>query len=244
MTSYKVLICDFDGTLADTRASVAICVRRTLEELCGASAALGDGEIEAVLARGATLRGTFEQFIGQLVSGQSVTVDACVARYRQHYAAEGLRWTTLFPGVRASLAYARSVGVKLAIVSNKGEAALHAALKHFDLSGYFELVLGEQTDLPPKPAPDLFEQRILPFFASANRAEMLFVGDTSADLLFARNCGIDACWVTYGHGKPDACRALKPRYEIETFQALEGCFPARSQRKTSPPSIITDWPVM
>nr|WP_298798658.1 HAD family hydrolase [uncultured Acetobacter sp.] len=236
---YKVLICDFDGTLADTRTSVAICVRRTLQELCGASASLCDGEIEAVLARGATLGATFEQFIGQL-SGQFITVDACVARYRHHYAAEGLRWTTLFPGVRACLAQARTAGVRLAVVSNKGEAALHAALKHFDLSEYFELVLGEQPDLPPKPEPDLFEQRILPFFAPANRAEMLFVGDTSADLLFALNCGMEACWVTYGHGKPDACRALKPRYEIQNFQALEACFPVLSQRNTSPPSIITD----
>jgi len=46
------------------------------------------------------------------------------------------------------------------------------------------------------------------------------VGDTEADLHFARDVGIRSCWASYGYGDHDGCRALAPDYEIATFPGL------------------------
>jgi phosphoglycolate phosphatase len=46
------------------------------------------------------------------------------------------------------------------------------------------------------------------------------VGDTEADLRFARAVGIRSCWASYGYGDGDACRALAPDYEIAAFPEL------------------------
>jgi phosphoglycolate phosphatase len=50
--------------------------------------------------------------------------------------------------------------------------------------------------------------------------DYIMVGDTEADLCFARDVGIMSCWASYGYGDRDGCRALAPDYEIAAFPGL------------------------
>lgn len=217
---HKLLICDFDGTLANTRKAVLLCMHDTLGDLLGPAGNLDVADIEQVVATGAALPRTFELLLAKLGASSPERVDDAIGNYRARYARDSARRTTLYPGVRRCLDAVRANGMRTAVVSNKGEAALRAALGNLGILDHFDLVLGEQADLPPKPAPDLFERRIRPFFELADNTSALFVGDTPADLAFANNARIDSCWATYGHGDPAACRALHPRFEIDDFHQL------------------------
>jgi phosphoglycolate phosphatase-like HAD superfamily hydrolase len=46
------------------------------------------------------------------------------------------------------------------------------------------------------------------------------VGDTMADIQFAKTIGVRSCWASYGYGDLLACRQLAPGYEIRCFAAL------------------------
>ncbi|MEO9079527.1 MAG: HAD family hydrolase [Rhodanobacter sp.] len=218
---YELLICDFDGTLANTRHAVLMCMQETLRELLGAEGEIEAPDIERVVATGATLPKTFDALFSMLGASSPERIDTAIQDYRARYAQDSSRWTTLYPGVRGCLDFAQANGMCVAVVSNKGESALQAALGSLDIVQYFDLVLGEQADLPPKPAPDVFDRRIRAGFSTIDTKAMLFVGDTPADLEFAKNAGIDSCWAVYGHGTRAACQAFQPRFEINNFHELQ-----------------------
>ena len=56
---------------------------------------------------------------------------------------------------------------------------------------------------------------IQPKFKEIDPKQILMVGDTPADLLFAQNIGADSCWAEYGYGDAKTCRALNPTYTIK-----------------------------
>ncbi|MEZ2229655.1 HAD family hydrolase [Microcoleus sp.] len=53
-----------------------------------------------------------------------------------------------------------------------------------------------------------------------NNSEVLMVGDTAVDLLFAKNAQIDACWAAYGYGVRDECVSLEPTFVINNIEEL------------------------
>lgn len=218
--SYRLLIFDFDGTLADTREAVLRSMTTTLDELLGASNGITAEGIETVVAAGLTLPDTFAHLLAGRLPEFEDKMTWAVARYRAIYAKHGHDWTTLYPGVAELLQSAQSRKIALAVVSNKGEPALRASLKALGIGDCFTLVVGEQANLRPKPAPDIFNHCIVPAFASIHSSEILFVGDTPADLAFANSVGIDACWAAHGHGDDKACRLLNPVCVIDGFDEL------------------------
>jgi phosphoglycolate phosphatase len=218
--SYQLLIFDFDGTLANTREAVFRSMSKTLGELLGGGETITTEQIEAVVATGATLPDAFGLLLADKLQQAERKIDLAVARYRAIYAEHADEWSTLYPGVAPFLKAALANEVALVVVSNKGEPALRASLGALGIAGHFALILGEQAGLRPKPAPDIFDHRIVPAFADIPRNEMLFVGDTPADLEFANSVGIDACWAAHGHGDEKACRLLDPVSVIDGFDEL------------------------
>ena len=41
------------------------------------------------------------------------------------------------------------------------------------------------------------------------------VGDTEADLLFAKQCGFQSIWARYGYGHLERCQQLKPTHTLD-----------------------------
>jgi phosphoglycolate phosphatase len=215
---YKLCIFDFDGTLANTRGAVLKSMLSTLEGVSIDDRPITIDDIETVVATGPTLPDTFAQLLGPDAS--TLDIDAAVLRYRATYSEHANDWTTLYPGVASFLQTAQDQGMALAVVSNKGETALRASLDALGITGHFALILGEQTDLKPKPAPDIFDHRIVPAFPNISRQDMLFIGDTPADLGFAKAVGIDGCWASHGHGNEATCQAYAPVCIIDGLDDL------------------------
>lgn len=215
---YKLCVFDFDGTIANTRGAVIRSMVSTLGQVSGGKTPITKEEIEAVVATGPTLPDTFKRLLPH--GAAQSDIDKAVALYRAVYMEHANHWTALYTGVASFLKTATTHGIALAVVSNKGEPALRASLDALNITHYFALIVGEQADLKPKPAPDIFDHHILPAFSDISRHDMLFIGDTPADLAFANAVGIDACWAAHGHGDPLACRALGPAHIIEVFDEL------------------------
>ena len=209
------MLLDFDGTLAATQVAVIECVRRTSIEL-------GHGSVEAervseAIARGLPLPDTFAAVVQGLTLRQVAT---CVDVYRELYAAADAEHSNLFAGVWTTTQSIHQAGLNLAVLSNKGPAAIAHALGRFGLTSFIACVLAAEPGLPTKPDPAVFDLRIAPAFPSAARSAFLMVGDTSADIRFAKTVGIGSCWASYGYGDPVACRELAPDYEIGCFAEL------------------------
>ena len=221
----KVVLLDFDGTLAATHLAVIECVNRT-------SAKLGYGPVERdkvsmAIAGGLSLPETFTTVIRGLTPHQ---VSICVGVYRELYAEVDAECSHLFKGVYTTIQEIHAAGVRLAVLSNKGPVAIAEALQRFRLAPFVACVLGAEAGQPTKPDPTLFHARVAPVFPHVPRTAFLMVGDTTADIRFAKAVGIQSCWASYGYGDPMACRQLAPEYEIGCFTQLLSILTSANQR--------------
>jgi phosphoglycolate phosphatase len=214
-TRPEVVLLDFDGTLAATHLAVIECVNQTAAKL-GYTLVERD-KISLAIAGGLSLPETFTTTMPDLTPHQ---VAACVDVYRGLYAKVGLEHSRLFDGVTTTIRTMHEAGVRLAVLSNKGTIAIAGALQRFGLAPFIAQVLAADPGLPTKPNPALFDLRVAPTFPNMPRSAFLMVGDTAADICFAKSIGIPSCWANYGYGDPIACKQLVPEHEISCFAEL------------------------
>jgi phosphoglycolate phosphatase len=215
MPSFTIALIDFDGTLVATRPAIVECARQTL--IAEGFPVPPTEEVSAVIASGVSLAEACALLLPGLLVEQ---IEACVRRYRTLYPAIDLAHSRPYDGVRATLRRLVELGVAIALLSNKGRAAVEAALTRYGWAESVGHILADEAGLPTKPDPAVFSRRIEPIFGERPRSAYLMIGDTAADLQFARAVGIRSCWANYGYGDPLACRSLRPDHEIAGFAEL------------------------
>ncbi len=210
MNNYKLIILDFDGTLCATHEAVLYCVKRTYKTLNMTVPAHDfiDETIRAGLGMEKTLRALSPELTEQ-------QIQAILDLYEKIYLTEGEQKSAPYSKAGEVLAKLHGAGYSLAVVSNKAVAAVNTALERFQLKQYITVVVGDTKTLRKKPDPMAYTDFIKPKFKAIHPKEILMVGDTPADLLFAQNIGASSCWAEYGYGDAKTCRALKPNYTIK-----------------------------
>ncbi|SMH32337.1 phosphoglycolate phosphatase [Mesorhizobium australicum] len=96
--------------------------------------------------------------------------------------------TVLTPGAREIVEELHAQGVLMGVVTNKPQMPTEAILDHFGLSPYLDAVIGGDSGVEKKPAPDMI-------FAALDRLglrpeDAVLVGDSVADVGSARAAGI------------------------------------------------------
>lgn len=201
-----LFIFDYDGTLCDTLEAISGSLLSTFAEFSTAVPAQDD--IARLIGTGKTLQETITELRGAEEGAMDDdTLKQWVGFYRKRYAEHGESKVTLFAGAEATLARLRTVG-ELVLLSNKGIDAVEGSLKRFGIRNYFSLVLAEEPGQPKKPDPAVFASRIAPSFPGVRAEDCVVIGDTSADLEFARNIGATACFAEYGFGDRPSCDAV------------------------------------
>ncbi len=212
----KLLIFDFDGTLCDTHKAICTVLTQTFQQR--AMPAQDNTYLTSLIGKGI---GLSEIILACFPSLSEAEVNDMVILYRQIYnGGEGLKHTVLFPHVVAILQELEKQGHQMVLVSNKGNAAITNAIKHFSLEPYFTIVLGEQKDIPKKPSPDLFYKKIEPHFSDMSIESVFVIGDTIADIEFAKNISAKSIWASYGYGDRTICLQQKPEHEISNLNEI------------------------
>lgn len=195
---YPLLVFDWDGTIIDSAATIAECIREASRELGlevpgreRASHVIGLGLHDALRAA----------VPGLAAERYPEFVDA----YRRHFRAreDSMR---LFAGMRELLADLSKTHV-LAIATGKSRRGLERAL---DATGLRPLFAASRCadETHPKPHPAMLVE-IMEEVALA-RESALMIGDTSHDLEMARAAGVAALAVAYGAHPEAGLRACGP----------------------------------
>ncbi|GAA4316056.1 HAD family hydrolase [Nibribacter koreensis] len=217
MPSYKVLIFDFDGTLCHTKDSILYSFNKTFSQ--HKAVAPTEQEIMQAVSTGGSLPEILP------ILHPSLTPQVLmnwVQTYRHIYSTEAGHYTTLFEGTEFVLEAARKAGIRNVVISNKGQRAIEEALVHFNIASYFDLVIGDNPEVPlkKKPHPMAFLEVVAPNYPDISKDEFLMVGDTHIDLAFGNNARIDACWAQYGYGNPTLCLQEAPAHTVQNMAEL------------------------
>ncbi|MEN9450180.1 MAG: hypothetical protein RJA83_794 [Pseudomonadota bacterium] len=210
MNNYKLLILDFDGTLCATHDAILFCIKRTYKTLHMTMP--NHDFIDETIRAGLGMEKTLEVLTPDLNQQE---IQHLLSTYEAIYLTEGENKSAPFPKAAETLAKLYAAGFILTVVSNKAVAAVNTALERFQLKQYIAMVIGDTKTLRKKPDPMAYIDFIKPKYKDITPKQILMVGDTPADLLFAQNIGADSCWAEYGYGDETTCLALNPTYTIK-----------------------------
>ncbi|KAE8316251.1 HAD-like domain-containing protein [Aspergillus transmontanensis] len=222
-------IFDFDGTLFDTHESISQTIKLTFDALLPTHTP-PQPEIHRLIASGAGLSDTFRALHPDPATF-TAQENQWIDKYRALYATHGQLLIKAFPGAQELLTELKAHSVPIAIVSNKGVAAVKTALERNGLAGYVpeELIIGDKTPgAQRKPDPASFVDVLVPVLGEKFGTKVvadegvLVVGDTVADIQFARNIGGRVCWCRYGYGDREACEGLGPDYVVDSLGDVVG----------------------
>jgi phosphoglycolate phosphatase len=223
---FKLIIFDFDGTLFDSLEAIATSVCLTFETLAPDVTAPTD-ELHRLIAVGAPPEITFRALLPEGIALENFDEKTWVQKYRELYAIHGQPLTKPYPGAKDVLLTVQKQKIPVAIISNKSVAAVKIALDKTGLSELVpdSLIIGEPMfEGKRKPDPAGYTDILLPRLkevygedALSGEGEVLMVGDTITDILFARNIGSLVCWCRFGQGNVEECEKLKPDFTIDAL---------------------------
>ncbi len=140
-------------------------------------------------------------------------LDAFVRYYHDH----SLDSTRLYPGCREVLAAARERKIPCAILTNKPVRISRHILAGLDVADYFFQVYGGNSFPTKKPDPQGLNALIAE--ASVAPHETFMIGDSSVDILTARNANTRSVGLLYGL-QPESLREVPPDLLLERMEDL------------------------
>ncbi|MBP5277903.1 MAG: HAD-IA family hydrolase [Prevotella sp.] len=207
----RLVILDFDGTMADTRGLIVRTMQQVIKQLH-----LDERTDEQCAAMiGLPLKKTFTTLLP--ISEEQGKV--CEQLYRKIFAAsDPIKSVSLFPKVLETIAALHEKGITLTIASSRGHESLDAYVEEMNLSPYIHYVLGAEDVVNAKPYPDAVLKTINELGYSAE--ETLVVGDMTYDILMGQRAGAHTCGVTYGNGTREELLMCHSDHIIDQFETL------------------------
>jgi phosphoglycolate phosphatase len=185
-----LLIFDLDGTLIDSRLDLANAVNATLSHM--GMSPLANERVYTYVGNGAPV--LIRRALGERASEPEFA--RALEFFLAYYGDHDLDHTTLYPGVREALDRLRDAGKRMAVLTNKPVRMTRSIVDGLGIRGHFFQVYGGNSFEQKKPHPMGVEALMRE--AGVERAATMMVGDSSVDVLTARNAGIFCCGVTYG----------------------------------------------
>ena len=211
MHNKRIIILDFDGTLADTASVIIQTMQATISELglptrtdeqCSAMIGLRLIEIPPVLFPECDLDAELYATTYRRLFHIYNTEDAVV----------------LYPGVIDTLTELKKRGFTLTIASSRSHRSLVEFIESMNLQEVLTFVLGADDVIQAKPHPEPVLRTLEKFGCQASEA--LVVGDTAYDIEMGRRAGARTCGVTYGNGSRAELARAGADFLIDDFGEL------------------------
>ena len=202
--AYRLVIFDFDGTLADSADWFISMVNQVAEKFRFRK--ITEAEIE--MFRGWSSR--------EVVAYMKVPAWKMpfIARHTRKLVAENISEMSLFPGADQMLMSLADKGVMIALVSSNAEANVRKILGPTcaDLVSYYACgasIFGKS----PKFREVLRRTKVA-------KSDVISIGDETRDIEAAAEVGLASGAVTWGYTRPDILASHKPTYLLNTMEQI------------------------
>jgi 3-amino-5-hydroxybenzoic acid synthesis related protein len=123
----------------------------------------------------------------------------------------------MYPESRRILAFCRSMGLQLAILTGKDQVRTQEILRHFNLEQFFSVVAASDQLTHTKPHPEGILFTLDRLDCEPHNAVM--IGDAVNDILCAHSAGVLSIAVTWGT-KPERLSLCSPDWLVHDFEGL------------------------
>ena len=187
---YKLIAFDLDGTLADTLADLANAMNFALGQEGLPGYPVDD----------------YRRFVGngidnlvRVTMADGYTPDGAErvkAGFYAYYADHCIDFTVAYEGMGELLEKLSADGIATAVVSNKPDRFVPGILSALYPDHSFTYAWGKQDGVARKPDPEALNRLIE--LCGVKKSEVLYVGDSNVDVVFAHNADVKVCGVSWG----------------------------------------------
>jgi len=207
---WRAVLFDLDGTLADTVPLILHCYRHTMLRHLGRELPdeLWVGKI------GLPLRTIMAGF-----AADQVEADRMVTTYTELQRTVHDDMVGSFPDAGDALAALRSRGVPVGVVTSKGREMTGRTLARCGF-GDLDVLVTVDDVVSGKPDPEPVIKALTLLGLVENAHEVLFVGDSTYDMVAGRVAGVRTAGALWGPSSRVDLEGTQPDYWVEDFAAV------------------------
>lgn len=206
---FDLIVFDWDGTLMNSTATIVRCIQSAAKDL--GLPAPSDTAAAHVIGLGLT-----EAMHVAMPNLDPALYPRMAERYRYHFLTKNHE-LVLFDGVRAMLEDLSQQGYFLAVATGMGRVGLNRALNAVGLLTLFDATrCADETFSKPHPA--MLQELTRELGQDMRRTVM--IGDTTHDLLMAKNAGAAGIAVEHGAHPAPQLQACNPIFMAKTTPEL------------------------
>ncbi len=208
----KCVIFDLDGTLLYTLEDLFNATNYALRYFNHKERTMD--EVRSFVGNG--IAKLMERAVGKPCSQNELSEYLDV--FRQYYSKNSCKNTKPYEGIVEILEQLKAQGVKIAVNSNKYDAAVKFLCREY-FADLISLALGESENCPKKPNP-AGANKILKYF-NCDKNNAVYVGDSITDIQTAKNANIPCISVTWGYCKKEILKTSNDLTVDNTFELIE-----------------------
>jgi len=188
---YTTFLFDLDGTLTDPKEGIINSVLYALKKV--GIEELHKRELDSFI--GPPIQ---QSFIERYNMGEG-EVERAVFYFREYLKQSGLFENNVYEGIPDLLQQLKSSGNRLLIATSKPTVFAKQVLDHFQLTDYFEGIIGSNLD-----GTRITKEEIIAHILQTNeefsKEDIVMIGDRKHDIIGANHNGIASIGVLYGYG--------------------------------------------
>lgn len=204
-----IILFDLDGTLIDSTEAILESFHHSLR-MHNVGLNVSDTAITSLI--GYTLE---DMFAG--VGIPDTLINEHVKSYKLHYREISRLKTILLPNAIQAIEEA-STFARLGIVTTKTGLYSGELMEHFGVMGYFEVLVGREHVINPKPHPEPILTALEQMGGSA--ASTWMIGDTRLDIEASHRAGVESVAVLSGYDNEEELRGLTEIIKSDALEAV------------------------
>ena len=214
MNQFKAVIFDLDGTILDTLEDIQTAVNYVLNEN-------GFPVHELDFVRRAVGNGIRKLIGRSLPPGRredEALISRCTTQMKEYYLTHWSEKTQPYPGMHELLCFLKEARISTAVLTNKPDEIAKRMVPYWYGDIPFACVLGDRDGVPRKPDPTVALAIARQLDAEPER--VLLVGDSSPDIMTAKNAGMVSAGVLWGFRSERELREAGADFIVHTPQDL------------------------
>jgi len=215
--NFKCVAFDLDGTLIDSGPDLLDSLNFVLQNNhlnAINSSIIGNlvgGGAEAMIRRGYAYlnKKLDEKIIPELIN-----------QFLEYYKSNCTKKTKLYPNIIEILKSLKEKEIKICICTNKRQYLAEKIIKELQIDNFFDVIVGSQKSIQLKPSTEML--KIFLKKLSLKPKDVIFIGDSTKDIIPANILGMTSVFVKYGYGKIK--ESSKADFQISNAKELENFF--------------------